>query len=68
MSPKSEGQWVEVEGRRLRLTHLDRVLYPATGFTKAEMVDYYTRVAPAMLRQLHERPVTRIRFTEGVDG
>ena len=68
MSRDPDGQWVEVDGRRLRLTHLDRVLYPATGFTKAEMVDYYSRVAAAILPQLHDRPVTRIRFTEGVDG
>ena len=68
MSPDPEGVWVEVEGRRVRLTHLDRVLYPSTGFTKAEMVDYYSRVATALLPQLRDRPVTRIRFTEGVDG
>lgn len=68
MSPQGGPQWVDVEGTRVRLTNLDRVLYPATGFTKAEVVDYYTRVAPAILPQLHERPVTRIRFTEGVGG
>ncbi|MBO1750643.1 non-homologous end-joining DNA ligase [Actinotalea sp. BY-33] len=61
-------QWVEVEGRRVKLTHLDRVLYPATGFTKAEMIHYYTQAAPAILGQLRDRPVTRIRFPEGVDG
>ncbi|WP_149202871.1 DNA polymerase domain-containing protein [Actinotalea subterranea] len=66
--PRRGPQWVEVDGRRLKLTHLDRVLYPSTGFTKAEMVDYYSRVAPAILRQLEDRPVTRIRFTGGVDG
>ncbi|NTW38675.1 MAG: ATP-dependent DNA ligase [Cellulomonadaceae bacterium] len=60
-------QWVEVEGRRVGLTHLDRVLYPAVGFTKAEMIDYYSRVAPALLPQLHDRPVTRIRFPGTVD-
>jgi len=60
-------QWVQVDGRKVRLTNLDRVLYP-TGFTKAELITYYTAVAPALLRQLHNRPVTRIRFPEGVGG
>ncbi|WP_372595098.1 non-homologous end-joining DNA ligase [Actinotalea sp.] len=64
----SPGTWVEVDGRRVALTHLERVLYPQTGFTKAEMIDYYTRVAPALLGQLADRPVTRIRFPQGVEG
>jgi bifunctional non-homologous end joining protein LigD len=68
VSPDRKPQWVEVEGRRLRLSSLDRVVYPSTGFTKAEVVDYYSRVAPAILPQLHQRPVTRIRFPEGVGG
>ncbi|WP_182111407.1 MULTISPECIES: non-homologous end-joining DNA ligase [unclassified Actinotalea] len=65
---KDDAQWVEVEGRPVKLTHLDRVLYPSTGFTKAEMIGYYTAVAPAILRQLEHRPVTRIRFTTTVHG
>ena len=60
-------QWVDVEGTRVKLTNLDRVVYP-TGFTKAEVVAYYTAVAPAILRQLRDRPVTRIRYPEGVAG
>lgn len=64
---KDDGQWVEVGGRRVRLTHLDRVLYP-DGFTKGEMVHYYSQVADAILPQLRDRPVTRIRFPEGVQG
>lgn len=68
MTPEDQPQWVDVEGRRLKLTHLDRVLYPSTGFTKAEMIHYYSSVAPAILRQLRDRPVTRIRFTGTVDG
>jgi len=59
--------WVDVDGRRVHLTHLDKVLFPG-GFTKAEMVDYYTRVAPAILGQLTDRPVTRLRFPHGVEG
>ncbi|QZN84155.1 non-homologous end-joining DNA ligase [Cellulomonas sp. C5510] len=68
MSPTDPPQTVRVGGRDVRLTHLDRVLYPSTGTTKAEAVDYVVRVAPALLRQLEGRPVTRIRFPEGVGG
>jgi len=60
-------QWVVVADRKVKLTNLDRVLYP-TGFTKAEMIAYYTAVAPAILAQLRDRPVTRIRYPEGVTG
>ena len=67
MSPSPSAQWVEIQGRRVRLTNLDRVLYPG-GFTKAEMISYYTAVAPVLLAQLRNRPVTRIRFPEGVGG
>ena len=67
MTP-STTQWVEVDGRRVRLSNLDKVLYPAAGFTKAEMIAYYTQVAPALLAQLRDRPVTRIRFPDGVGG
>ena len=67
MSDRRTVQWVEVEGRRVRLTSLDRVLYP-NGMTKAEVIAYYTAVAPAILRQLADRPVTRIRWPEGVGG
>lgn len=56
---------LRVDGRDVRLTHLDRVLYPG-GFTKAQAVDYVVRAADALLTQLHERPVTRIRYPNGV--
>jgi len=58
---------VEVEGRELKLTNLDKVLYPEAGFTKGETVDYYARVAPAMVPHLRGRAVTLRRFPEGVD-
>ncbi|GAA4066475.1 ATP-dependent DNA ligase [Microbacterium laevaniformans] len=58
-------QVVDVGGRRLRLTNLDKVLYPATGTTKAEVIDYYSRIAPVMLPHLAGRPVTRLRWPEG---
>ncbi|TDV50943.1 DNA ligase D [Actinophytocola oryzae] len=59
---------VEVEGRRIRLTNLDKVLYPETGFTKAQVIDYYSRVAPFLLPHLKDRPVTLRRFPDGVTG
>ncbi len=58
---------VEVEGRELKLTNLDKVLYPRSGFTKGEMIDYYAKVAPAMIPHLSGRAVTLRRFPEGVE-
>jgi bifunctional non-homologous end joining protein LigD len=59
---------VEVEGREIRLTSLDKVLYPATGTTKAEVIAYYTGVAGVLLPLLRDRPVTRKRWPHGVAG
>lgn len=64
----SERITVEVAGRQLSLSNLDKVLYPDTGFTKAEVIDYYTRIAPVMLPHLADRAATRIRFPDGVEG
>jgi len=58
---------VEVDGRELKLTNLDKVLYPAVGFTKGEVVDYYAKVADAMVPHLSGRAVTLRRFPEGVE-
>jgi len=58
---------VEVDGRELKLTNLDKILYPKAGFTKGEVVDYYARVAPAIVPHLKGRPLTLRRFPEGVD-
>jgi len=57
---------VDVEGRTLKLSNLGKVLYPATGTTKGEVLDYYARVAPVLLPHLAGRPVTRIRWPHGV--
>jgi bifunctional non-homologous end joining protein LigD len=62
-----ETRTVEVDGKELRLTNLDKVLYPEVGFTKGEMVDYYAKVAPAIVPHLRGRAVTLRRFPEGVD-
>jgi bifunctional non-homologous end joining protein LigD len=59
---------VELAGERLRIRNLDKVLYPAVGFTKAEVIDYYVRVAPAMLPHIEGRGVTLRRYPDGVDG
>ncbi|GGN70324.1 hypothetical protein GCM10010112_36720 [Actinoplanes lobatus] len=58
---------VHIEGRDLELSNLDKVLYPSAGFTKGEVIDYYTRVAPVLLPHLRDRAVTRIRYPNGVD-
>jgi len=59
-------QTVRIDGRMLRVSRLDKVLYPETGTTKGEVIDYYTRIAPVMLPHLADRPVTRKRWPEGV--
>lgn len=58
---------VEIEGRELKLTNVEKVLYPQSGFTKGEMIDYYVKVAPAMIPHLSGRAVTLRRFPEGVE-
>jgi len=62
----SAGETVDVDGRRIRLTNLDKVLYPATGTTKADVIDYYARIAPVMLPHCEQRPATRKRWVHGV--
>lgn len=59
---------VEIEGRRLRLSNLNKVLYPEAGFTKAEVVDYYARIAPVMVPHLADRGVTLRRYPDGVEA
>jgi bifunctional non-homologous end joining protein LigD len=58
---------VEIEGRRLAVSNLDKVLYPEAGFTKGAVIDYYVRAAPALLTHLADRCVTFRRFPNGVD-
>ncbi len=59
---------VGVEGRRLSLSNLAKVLYPAVGFTKGEVIDYYTRVSAVVLPHLRDRPLTLKRYPNGVEG
>jgi bifunctional non-homologous end joining protein LigD len=63
----SKPQVVEIDGRHLSLTNLDKVLYPAAGFTKGEVINYYARIAPVLVPHLKGRPLTLKRYPEGVD-
>ncbi|MFE0456528.1 non-homologous end-joining DNA ligase [Streptomyces sp. NPDC058914] len=58
----------EVEGRRLALSNLEKVLYPATGFTKGEVLHYYATVAEALLPHLRDRPLSFLRYPDGPGG
>lgn len=57
-----------VEGRRIALSNLDKVLYPRTGFTKGEVLHYYATVAGSLLAHIHDRPVSFLRYPDGPDG
>ncbi|MFJ8359287.1 non-homologous end-joining DNA ligase [Streptomyces sp. NPDC093984] len=58
----------EVEGRRLALSNLEKVLHPATGFTKGELLHYYATTAGALLPHLRDRPLSFLRYPDGPDG
>ncbi len=57
-----------IEGRELSVSNLDKVLFPKSGFTKGQLIDYYVRVAEVMLPHLRERPLTMKRFPDGVES
>ncbi|WP_425057835.1 Multifunctional non-homologous end joining protein LigD [Sporomusa carbonis] len=59
---------IDVAGRKLKIGNLDKIFYPATGFTKGQMLDYYIRIAPVLLPHLANRPLTMKRYPNGVDG
>lgn len=59
---------VEIEGRQVKLSNLDKVLYPSMGFRKGQVIDYYVRIAPYLLPHLQDRPLTMKRYPEGVTG
>lgn len=54
--------------RELSLSNLDKVLYPLTGYTKAEVINYYLHIAPTLLPHIRDRVITRVRFPDGVDS
>ena len=66
MSP--ERVLTEIDGRELSLSNLDKVLYPETGFTKSQVLDYYARIADVMLPHIRNRPTTFRRYPDGVEG
>ena len=68
MADKPAPTVVDIDGHHLKVTNLDKVLYPETGFTKGEVIDYYARIAPVMLTHLAHRCVTLRRYPNGVDG
>ena len=59
---------VTVEGRRLALSNLDKVLYPKAGFTKGQVIDYYSRIAAVLVPHLKNHPLTLKRYPQGVEG
>jgi bifunctional non-homologous end joining protein LigD len=59
---------VEIQGRQLKLSNLDKVLYPVTGFTKGQVIDYYARIGPVLVPHLAGRPLTLKRYPNGVDS
>lgn len=65
--PDPEEVFVDVEGRTLKLSSLDKVYYPRTGTTKGEVLSYYAQIAPVLLPHLKDRAVTRIRWPHGVE-
>ena len=65
MSDKTE---LLVEGRKLPVSNLKKILYPKTGFTKGQVIDYYIRIAPVLLPHVKDRPLTMKRYPNGVDG
>ena len=59
---------IQVEGREIKLSNLEKVLYPKAGFTKGQVIDYYIRIAPVLLPHLADRPLTLKRYPNGVEG
>jgi bifunctional non-homologous end joining protein LigD len=66
--PSTKRLEVEIDGHVLSLSNLGKVMYPQVGFTKGHVVDYYTRIAPAVLPHLRGRPLTLKRYPDGVEG
>ncbi len=61
-------QWVEVGKRKLELSNLDKVLYPQAHILKAEVIQYYLRIAPTILTHIKGRPLSLVRFPDGIEG
>jgi bifunctional non-homologous end joining protein LigD len=61
-------QLIQIEGRELLLSNLDKLFWPNQGLTKADLIDYYTGIAPFLLPHLRNRPFTLVRFPDGIEG
>ncbi len=61
-------QTLDIQGRRLKVSNLDKILYPVAGFTKGQVIDFYIRVSPWLLPHLKNRPVTLKRYPDGITG
>jgi bifunctional non-homologous end joining protein LigD len=68
MAKAKQESVLEVEGRQIKFSNLEKVLYPKAGFTKGQLIDYYTRISPVLLPHLAERALTLKRYPNGVDG
>jgi bifunctional non-homologous end joining protein LigD len=64
----SQKKKARIAGRELSLSNLDKIMYPKVGFTKGQVIDYYTRIARYILPHLKNRPITMKRFPDGIDG
>jgi len=68
MVPAPDAVRTRVAGRELSIVNLDKVMYPATGYTKAEVISYYSQIADVLLPYIADRALTRVRFPDGVAG
>jgi bifunctional non-homologous end joining protein LigD len=62
------GETLNISGRQVPVSHLDKIFYPSVGFTKAQVIDYYIRISPVLLPHLKDRPLTLKRYPDGVAG
>src|SRR5215204_6216293 len=65
---KKKSQWVQVGKREIELSNLDKVLFPGDGIVKAEVIEYYLKIAPTLLNYVKGRALTLIRFPDGITG
>jgi bifunctional non-homologous end joining protein LigD len=68
MAPASDSLRTRVAGRELSVVNLDKIMYPAVGYTKAEVISYYSQIADVLLPYIADRALTRVRFPDGVTG
>src|SRR5690349_24854848 len=65
---KRPGETLNINGRQVPVSNLDKIFYPSVGFTKAQVIDYYIRISPVLLPHLKDRPLTLKRYPDGVEG